>query len=138
VDFSEQYDLVIVGAGTAGMPCAIEAVAAGLNVLVVEKETRIGGTLHVSLGQMSGAGTRLQRERGIADDAQAHLDDIMRINHGTGSAPSARSLSDGADLLGARGWAVGAEGGRAGVRGGDDPTGLAFAARPPRAAAAVG
>jgi fumarate reductase flavoprotein subunit len=86
VDFSEQYDLVIVGAGTAGMPCAIEAVAAGLKVLVVEKETRIGGTLHVSLGQMSGAGTRLQRERGIADDAQAHLDDIMRINHGTGRA----------------------------------------------------
>jgi fumarate reductase flavoprotein subunit len=77
-------DLVIVGAGTAGMPCAIEAVAAGLRVAVIEKTPRPGGTLHVSLGQMSGAGTALQRDRGIADDPQAHLDDILRINRGTG------------------------------------------------------
>lgn len=68
MQFPEKYDLVIVGAGTAGMPCAIEAVAAGLTVLVVEKEPTIGGTLHVSLGQMSGAGTALQRDRGIVDD----------------------------------------------------------------------
>lgn len=80
----EHYDLVIVGAGTAGMPCAIEAVAAGLKVLVVEKEPAIGGTLHVSLGQMSGAGTGLQRDRGIVDHPAAHLEDIDRINRGTG------------------------------------------------------
>jgi len=82
--FDEVVDLVIVGAGTAGMPCAIEAVAAGLRVVVIEKTHQVGGTLHVSLGQMSGAGTALQHERGISDDAQAHLDDIVRINRGTG------------------------------------------------------
>lgn len=80
----ESQDLVIVGAGTAGMPCAIEAVAAGLKVLVIEKASQVGGTLHVSLGQMSGAGTTLQRDRGIVDDAQSHLEDINRINRGTG------------------------------------------------------
>lgn len=82
----ERYDIVIVGAGTAGMPCAIEAVEAGARVLVVEQEPRYGGTLHVSLGQMSGAGSRLQAERGIVDDARTHLDDIVRINRDTGRA----------------------------------------------------
>lgn len=80
------YDIIIVGAGTAGMPCAIEAVDAGARVLVVEQEARVGGTLHVSLGQMSGAGTNLQAARGIHDTAEAHLADIDRINRGTGRA----------------------------------------------------
>lgn len=79
-------DIVIVGAGTAGMPCAIEAVGAGARVLVVDQADRPGGTLHVSLGQLSGAGSRLQADRGIADTPAAHLDDIIRINRGTGRA----------------------------------------------------
>lgn len=80
----DQYDIVIVGAGTAGMPCAIEAVTTGARVLVLEAEPRVGGTLHVSLGQLSGAGSQLQRARGITDDAAAHMADIERINRGTG------------------------------------------------------
>lgn len=82
----DQADIVIVGAGTAGMPCAIAAVAAGARVLVVDQADRPGGTLHASLGQLSGAGSRLQAARGINDSAAAHLDDIMRINRGTGRA----------------------------------------------------
>lgn len=80
----DKVDTLIIGAGTAGMPCAIEAVAAGARVLVIEQASQIGGTLHVSLGQLSGAGTRLQAEHGISDTARAHLDDIHRINRGTG------------------------------------------------------
>ena len=76
-------DLVIVGAGTAGMPCAIEAVKAGARVAVLEQADKVGGALHVSAAQMSGAGARRQRERGIADDGRAHFDDVMRISKGT-------------------------------------------------------
>lgn len=82
----DSYDVVVVGAGTAGMPCAIEAVAAGARVLVVEQEPRPGGTLHVSLGQLSGAGARVQMARGIDDSPEAHIRDILRINRGTGRA----------------------------------------------------
>jgi len=80
----KRYDIVVVGAGTAGMPCAIEAVATGARVLVVEAQPQVGGTLHVSLGQLSGAGSALQAERGISDSADAHMADIERINRGTG------------------------------------------------------
>jgi len=77
------YDLIVVGAGTAGLPCAIFGAQAGARVLVVDKEAQIGGTLHVSFGHLSAAGTRLQKERGISDSAEAHFMDIQRISNGT-------------------------------------------------------
>ena len=77
------FDGTIVGAGTAGMPCAITAAAAGARVAVMEKTSEAGGTLHLSAGSMSAAGTRRQRERGIDDSPELHLEDIMRITSGT-------------------------------------------------------
>ncbi|HAM24857.1 MAG TPA: amine oxidase, partial [Actinobacteria bacterium] len=40
------WDVLIVGAGNAGLPCAIEAASLGLRTLLVEKDVRIGGCLH--------------------------------------------------------------------------------------------
>lgn len=78
-----EYDIIVVGAGTAGLPCAIFGARAGARVLLIEKESEIGGTLHVTGGHMSAAGTRRQKERGITDTRQAHLADIQRISNGT-------------------------------------------------------
>ncbi|GGM45881.1 hypothetical protein GCM10007977_054510 [Dactylosporangium sucinum] len=77
------FDVVVVGAGTAGIPCAIEASQAGARVLLVEKDSRIGGTLHRSGGHMCAAGTRRQRDRGIDDSVEDHLADVRRISRGT-------------------------------------------------------
>lgn len=77
------FDVVVIGAGTAGIPCAIEAANAGARVLLVEKDSKIGGTLHRSGGHMAAAGTRRQRERGISDSVEDHLADIRRISRGT-------------------------------------------------------
>ncbi|KMK64920.1 FAD-dependent oxidoreductase [Puniceibacterium sp. IMCC21224] len=88
------FDIIVVGAGTAGMPCAIEAVATGARVLVIEQTDRPGGTLHVSLGQLSGAATQLQAQQGIEDNAAAHLADIERINGGTARTDLLRRTVD--------------------------------------------
>ncbi|MCD4524356.1 FAD-dependent oxidoreductase [Nocardioides sp. cx-173] len=80
----EGFDLVVVGTGPAGLTCAIRAARGGARVLLVEKDRRIGGTLHLSGGHLSAGGTSLQRERGIDDDPERHLADIQRISHGTG------------------------------------------------------
>ena len=50
------YDVIIVGAGTSGLPAAICAAERGARVLVVEAAADIGGTLHWSSAQMSAAG----------------------------------------------------------------------------------
>ncbi|MGW4111258.1 FAD-dependent oxidoreductase [Actinosynnema sp. NPDC004786] len=76
-------DLLVVGAGTAGLPAAIEAARAGLRVTVVEQADRAGGTLWRSWAQMSAGGTALQRSKGIRDSPELHYDDVMRISKNT-------------------------------------------------------
>ena len=45
-----RYDLLIIGAGTAGMPAAIFAAQRGLSVLAIDAAPTIGGTLMLSSG----------------------------------------------------------------------------------------
>jgi fumarate reductase flavoprotein subunit len=77
------WDLIVVGGGNAGLPAAIFAAQRGAKVLIVEAAGILGGTLHLSTGQMSAAGTQLQKEKGIQDSPQSHYEDIMRISKGT-------------------------------------------------------
>lgn len=88
------YDLIIVGAGTAGLPAAIFASRRGGRVLLLDAAPVIGGTLHFSTGQMSAAGTRLQRSLGIDDSADAHFDDVMRISQGSANPEIVRLAVD--------------------------------------------
>lgn len=77
------WDIIVVGGGSSGLPAAIFGAERGGRVLLVDHAPVLGGTLWVATGQMSAAGTRLQRERGIEDNAEAHYDDVMRISRGT-------------------------------------------------------
>ena len=77
------WDAIVVGAGTVGLPLAIFAAKRRARVLLLDIADTTGGTLHVSTGQMSAAGTALQRSRGIADTPQEHYDDLQRISRGT-------------------------------------------------------
>jgi fumarate reductase flavoprotein subunit len=83
-------EIIVVGAGTAGLAAAAELATRGARVTLIEKSDRIGGTLHVSAGQMSAAGTKLQRARGIVDTPEAHFADAMRISKGTADAALVR------------------------------------------------
>ena len=91
---TEAFDAIVVGAGTAGMPCAITAAQAGARVAVVEKTDEVGGSLHLSAGSMSAAGTRRQRERQIQDSAEQHVADIMRITRGTANEELVRLAAE--------------------------------------------
>ena len=67
-----QYDLIVIGGGTAGMPAAIFAAERGARVLIIEKAPSLGGTLYRSGGQMAAAGTVFQAAKGIEDSPDAH------------------------------------------------------------------
>lgn len=77
------WDVIVVGAGTAGIPAALFSARRGARVLLLEKGGQVGGTLWMSGGQMSAAGTRAQKAEGIVDSPADHLADIMRISGGT-------------------------------------------------------
>jgi fumarate reductase flavoprotein subunit len=76
------YDVICVGAGSAGLPLAIRAAQNGARVLQVEADNRIGGTLHWSSGQIAAAGTRLQKEHGVTDTPEEHFADAQHIANG--------------------------------------------------------
>ncbi len=88
------YDLIVVGGGNAGMPAAIFAGRRGARVLVIEAAGQLGGTLFLSSGQMSAAGTKLQKSKGIEDTAQLHYDDIMRISKNTADPALTKLATD--------------------------------------------
>jgi fumarate reductase flavoprotein subunit len=90
----KSYDVIIVGAGTTGIPAALEASKRGLSVALVEASGEVGGTLHLSTASISAAGTSIQAAQGIEDSADAHFADYQRINHGTGHAPLVRKWMD--------------------------------------------
>jgi fumarate reductase flavoprotein subunit len=72
-----------VGGGAAGLAATIFAARRRASVLLVDHADQLGGSLIVSTGQLSAAGTRLQRLLGIEDEPQRHFEDVMRISRGT-------------------------------------------------------
>ncbi len=77
------FDVVVIGSGAAGLSAALTAAELGCSVLVVEATDVIGGSSRLSGGQMMGAGTRLQRELGIEDSADALYQHYMNLNQWT-------------------------------------------------------
>ncbi len=90
------YDVIVIGAGTAGMPTAIFAAERGAKVLVIDKAPITGGTLDRSTGQMAASGTVWQKAKGIVDSPDAHYEDNMRINNGTADPVLTRLFVDNA------------------------------------------
>lgn len=93
-DPSQHYDVIVVGGGTAGIPCALFAALGGARVLLIEKSPALGGTLFWSTGQIAGAGTVFQQRLGITDSPDAHFDDCMRINENTADPALTRLTVD--------------------------------------------
>lgn len=91
-----KWDVIVVGGGSAGLPLAIFAAQRGARVLLLDHAAELGGTLWVASGQMSAAGTRLQRRKGIADSAEEHFADVMRISRGSADPVLVRLAVDNA------------------------------------------
>lgn len=68
-DRAVDTDIVIVGAGGAGMTAAITAAEAGKNVVIVESQAMVGGNSVRSTGGMNAAKTPAQDENEFAESA---------------------------------------------------------------------
>lgn len=68
--------VVIVGGGATGLCAALAARDAGVDALVIERDHQPMGTTAMSTGLIPAAGSRVQRARGIADDAARFAADI--------------------------------------------------------------
>ncbi|MEG0238714.1 FAD-dependent oxidoreductase [Anaerorhabdus sp.] len=79
IDETYEVDVVIVGAGGAGLAAAIRASQDGADVLVVEKQGIIGGATTRSGGKVMAAGTDIQKEAGISDNDEMMYNYLKEI-----------------------------------------------------------
>jgi len=87
-------DILIIGAGAAGMMSAIRAAQRGKKVTVLEKTDRVSGTLSLTAGHLSGAATQKQLQAGIQDTPDNHYNDIIRICRDTMNPVISRKAVD--------------------------------------------
>ena len=67
----DRYDVIVVGAGAAGLTAAATAAVSGCRVLVVEATARVGGTTAVSGGMVWIPANYKMKEGGLADSEAA-------------------------------------------------------------------
>lgn len=93
-ELKDQYDIVIVGAGGAGMTAALEAKANGMNPVIFEKMPVAGGnTLKASSG-MNASETKFQKEQGINDSNDAFYEETLKGGKGTNNTELLRFFVD--------------------------------------------
>jgi len=82
IRFAHAADVVVIGAGAAGLPAAIVARDHGASVIVVDENYDIGGHAMLSGGRIPlGGGHSLQKKYGIQDSAdQVYLDHTNHRN----------------------------------------------------------
>ena len=114
-----ECDVLVVGAGGAGLTAAVRANQEGAKVLVVEKMPMVGGNSNRAEGGMNAAGTRLEEELGLLDDSlvdgdndlrstvENYIADTYRLGHDLADMDLVRTLaensSDAIDWLGSIG-----------------------------------
>jgi fumarate reductase flavoprotein subunit len=74
-----EADVVVMGAGLAGLCAALEAAAQGASVIVLEKQPAAGGSTVLSAGIVAFAGTDVQRANGVEDSDQLLFDDLREV-----------------------------------------------------------
>lgn len=74
-----EYDVIIVGGGGSGLAAAVRALEKGLRVLVLEKQSQLGGTTGMAIGSFTANGTSMQHAAGINDNANAHEEDAGKF-----------------------------------------------------------
>ncbi|MGE0115285.1 MAG: flavocytochrome c [Steroidobacteraceae bacterium] len=78
-DQAEIADLVVIGAGLAGLAAALEAAEAGAHVVLLEKLEQAGGSSAMSGGCFAFAGTDLQCQHAIEDSAELLYQDLREV-----------------------------------------------------------
>eukprot|EP00741_Cyanophora_paradoxa_P002949 tig00000655_g2862.t1 len=92
----EQYDVIVVGGGFAGLAAALEASDAGASVAILEKEPKTGGNSAKASSGMNSVGTAAQEKRNIPDTKELFTEDTIKSGDGLSDPELVRILAENA------------------------------------------
>ncbi|KAA9014202.1 flavocytochrome c [Niallia endozanthoxylica] len=93
-ELQDSYDIVIIGAGGAGMTAALEAKANGMNPVILEKMPVAGGNTSKSSSGMNASQTKFQTEQGIQDSNDKFYEETLKGGKGTNNPELLRFFVD--------------------------------------------
>lgn len=93
-DLTFDTEVVVVGAGAAGLSAALEAANNGAKVILVEKLAMTGGSTARSGGKIQSAGTDVQKAHGIEDNADLIYDHFMTVGENKVDPIKTRLIAD--------------------------------------------
>ncbi len=82
--YPQSAPVLVVGGGLCGLIAALAARDAGAEVVLIERETHLGGSIQSGRGIVPAAGTRYQAAAGIVDSASQFAADLQRKSRGAG------------------------------------------------------
>lgn len=100
--WDETFDVVVIGAGGAGMAAAIRAHDGGAKVVVFEKLPFAGGNTQIAQGFINAADPSRQAKQGIEDSPEKHFEQTLAAGDFRGDPERVRVLTQNA--LGAVQW----------------------------------
>ncbi len=89
-------DVIVIGAGGAGMTAAVAAADKGASVIVLEKMPIQGGNTLISGGEYAAPGNWIQEKEGIEDNAEQFYNDILKGGDNKNDPALVRVLADNA------------------------------------------
>jgi flavocytochrome c len=92
--WDESFDVVVIGAGFAGLRAAIEAAESRAAVLVLEKMPAPGGNSIISDGSVAAAGSALQAKHRIEDSPELMFGDMLAAGQGLNHPELARTVAE--------------------------------------------
>ena len=88
-------DVVVVGAGGAGLTASVLATQQGQKVILLEKMPFVGGNSLRAEGGMNAAGTNLEKELGLDDSTVENFtEDTLRLGHYLSAPELVRTLAE--------------------------------------------
>ena len=82
LDITLEPDVIVVGAGMAGLVASVRAAELGAKVLVLEQNYRVGGSANTAGGSISGACYQIQKDAGIEDSPELFYQDFVNLGGG--------------------------------------------------------
>lgn len=88
----KSWDVIVVGAGAAGLSAAVEAADNGASVLLLESQPEIGGNTLISGGFYASVDKKRQEKQGITDSVELHVQQTYELGGRLGDPKLVRTM----------------------------------------------